>query len=55
MECAPTLSVELVRVATPPDSVPVPKVVEPSRKVTVPVRVPDPGATAFTVAVRVTD
>ena len=41
--------------AVPPLSVPVPRVVEPSRKVTVPVGVPLPGATALTVAVKVTD
>ncbi len=40
--------------ATPPLSVPVPRVVLPSRKVTLPVGVPAPGATALTVAVRVT-
>jgi hypothetical protein len=32
----------------------VPRVAAPSRKVTVPVGVPDPGATALTVAVNVT-
>ena len=41
--------------AVPPLSVPVPRVVEPSRKLTVPVGVPLPGATALTVAVKVTD
>ena len=41
--------------AVPPLSVPVPSVVEPSRKLTVPVGVPLPGATALTVAVKVTD
>jgi hypothetical protein len=35
--------------------VPVPRVVLPSLKVTVPVGVPAPGATAATVAVNVTD
>ena len=42
----------VVNVATPPDNVPVPRVVAPSRNVTVPVGVPpDP----VTVAVKVTD
>ena len=38
----------------PPLSVPVPSVAVPSRKVTVPVGVPAPGAFALTVAVKVT-
>jgi len=42
-------------VATPALSVPVPMEVPLSRKVTVPVGVPDPGAEAETVAVKVTD
>ena len=41
--------------AIPPLSVPVPIGLPPSRKVTVPVGVPAPGATAETVAVKVTD
>jgi len=41
-------------VAIPPASVPVPRTVGPSRKVTVPVGVPLLGAVAFTVAVKVT-
>jgi hypothetical protein len=42
IECAPTASVDVVKVATPlPFSVPVPSVVVPSRKVTVPVGVPE--------------
>ena len=41
--------------AVPPLSVPVPSVVEPSRKLTVPVGVPLPGATALTVVVKVND
>jgi hypothetical protein len=44
----------VVNVAVPPDSVPVPRVVVPSRNVTVPVGVPAPGETAATVAVNVT-
>ena len=43
-----------MKVATPLVRVPVPKVVVPSRKVTVPDGVPAPGATAATVAVKVT-
>src|SRR5215472_7917688 len=46
---------EVVKVAWPLLSVPVPMGVPPSRKVTVPTGVPDPGATADTVAVKVTD
>ena len=49
------LSVEVLNVAVPPLRVPVPKVVEPSRKVTTPVGVPAPGATAATVAVKVSN
>ncbi len=55
-ECQPTASaVVVVKVATPPLSVPVPSVVEPSLNVTVPVGVPAPGAVAEMVAVKVTD
>ena len=46
---------EVVNVATPPLSVPVPMELPPSRNVTVPVAVPVPGATGETVAVKVTD
>ena len=46
---------EVVNVATPPLSVPVPIGLPPSRNVTVPVGVPAPGATPETVAVNVTD
>ena len=42
MECAPVAKVDVVNVATPPDTVPIRSVVEPSRKVTVPVGVPAP-------------
>ena len=38
-----------------PDSVPVPRIVALSLNVTVPVGVPAPGETKFTVAVKVTD
>jgi len=55
MLCVPVVSAEVVYVATPPLNVPVPRVVTPSLKVTVPVAVPAPGATAATVAVKVTD
>jgi hypothetical protein len=45
----------VVKVATPPLRVPVPIELAPSRKVTVPVGVPAPGATGETVAVNLTD
>ena len=48
------LSVEIVKVAWPLLRVPVPSVVVPSRKVTVPVGVPVPDV-GMTVAVKVTD
>src|ERR1051326_8074286 len=51
----PTASAELVKVATPPVSVPLPIGLPPSRHVTVPTGVPAPGATGETVAVKVTD
>ena len=50
MEWLPTERLELAKVATPPLSVPVPKVIAPSRNVTVPVAVE-----GDTVAVKVTD
>ena len=47
IECDPTDSVEVLKVATPLLlSVPVPRVVEPSLKVTVPVGVPEPAGRA---------
>lgn len=53
MECVPTVSVEIVKVALPPlFSVPVPSVIVPSRKVIAPVGVPLP--VEVTVAVNVT-
>jgi hypothetical protein len=56
IECVPTESVLVLKVATPEAlSVPVPRVVVPSRNETVPVGVPVPGATAATVAVNITD
>ena len=51
----PTASDEMDKVAVPDVRVPVPMVVEPFLKVTVPVAVPAPGAVAATVAVKVTD
>ncbi len=55
MECDATDKPEVVRVAWPlAFSVPVPKVLVPSLKVTEPVGVPAPGGTAETVAVNVT-
>ena len=49
-----TAKVEVVKVAWPPLTVPVPIVVAPSRKVTVPPGEPAPGLTGVTVAVSVT-
>ncbi len=55
IECEPTASVLVTNVAWPePSRVPVPRVLEPSLKVTVPVAVPAPGLFAVTVAVKVT-
>ena len=51
----PTARADVVNVAMPPLSVPVPIGLPPSRNVTVPVAVPAPGATGDTVAVNVTD
>jgi hypothetical protein len=50
----PTASDDVESVALPEPRAAVPNVVEPSRKVTVPVGVPVAGATAVTVAVNVT-
>src|SRR2546425_10613937 len=55
MACEPTASVLVTNVAWPePSRVPVPRVLEPSLKVTVPVGVPAAGLFAVTVAVKVT-
>ncbi len=55
IECGPTASVLVVNIAWPElFRVPVPRVLEPSLKVTVPVGVPAPGLFAATVAVKVT-
>ena len=55
IECVATLKPLVLKVALPPLRLPVPSVVAPSLKVTVPVGVPAPGETALTVAVKVTD
>jgi hypothetical protein len=55
MVWAPTVSDAIVNVALPELKLAVASVVAPSRKVTVPVGVPEPGETALTVAVKVTD
>src|SRR5208283_5213389 len=46
--------VDVVKLAVPPLSVAVPRVLEPSMNVAVPVGVPPPGETGLTVAVKVT-
>jgi hypothetical protein len=51
----PTASDEVVKLALPPESVAVPRVTAPSTKLTVPVGVPEAGATAVTVATNVAD
>jgi hypothetical protein len=51
----PTVRDELAKVALPELKLDVPSVATPSKNVTVPVGVPEPGATALTVAVKVTD
>jgi hypothetical protein len=53
--CVVKERVEVVKLAWPELSVPVPITFEPSLKVTVPVGVPAPGLAALTVAVNVTD
>jgi hypothetical protein len=53
--CEPTASVDVVKAAPPLKFiVTVPSVVPPSVNVTVPVRVPEPGALALTFAEKVT-
>ncbi len=54
-ECEPTERFVVAKVACPELSVFVPSDAAPSLKITVPVGVPAPGATALTVAVKVTD
>jgi hypothetical protein len=55
MECVPTERIDVAKLALPELKVAVPNVAMPSRKVTLPVGVPEPGATALTVAVNVTN
>ena len=56
IEWLPTASADVVNVAIPePSKVPVPSVVNPSMNVTIPVGMPEPGATTVIVAVNVTD
>ncbi len=52
MLCDPAPSAEVEKLATPPDSVPAPRVAVASLKVTVPVGVP---TAEVTLAVKVTD
>ena len=52
---APVAKDVVLKVATPPLRVTVPRVVVPSSKVTLPVGVPPPGLAAPTVAVKVID
>ncbi len=54
MECTPAASAEVLNVATPPDKVPVPRIVVSSINVTVPVAVPV-AVDETTVAVKVTE
>jgi hypothetical protein len=54
MECAPVVSDDVLNVAEPLESVPVPITETPSLNVTVPVGVPEPGEITATVAVKVT-
>jgi hypothetical protein len=54
IECVPADRIEIVKVAMPELRFAVPRVEVPSKKVTVPVGIPEPGATALTVAVNVT-
>ena len=54
MLCEPLVSPLPVKVAVPVDKLPDPKSVEPSRKFTVPVGVPEPEVGA-TIAVKVTE
>jgi hypothetical protein len=55
MLCNPAVSVEVVKDAVPPETVPVPIVDPPSLNVAVPVVDPLPGAVTSTFAVKVTD
>jgi hypothetical protein len=54
--CPPSASVAVLNVAVPVEfNLTVARTVLPSRNVTVPLGVPEPGAAVFTVAVNVTD
>ena len=53
MECEPAANEEMTRVDCPTFRVPLPRLVLPSKKVTVPVGVPAVGADGLTVAVSV--
>ena len=56
MEWDAVVRVDVAKVAAPlPFRVPLPRVVEPSLKVTLPVGVPDPPPVGLTVAVNATD
>ena len=55
MAWLPTANAEVDKVALPEERLAIPKVEAPSRKVTVPVGTPVPGAIGLTVAVTVTD
>ena len=54
IECRPVVSAGMVKDACPLTRFAVPRLVSPSKKVTVPVGAPDPGAVAVTVAVATT-
>ena len=55
MEWAPVERLEVVSVATPAVMVPLPRLVDPSKKLNVPLGLPTPGATVLIEAVKVTD
>lgn len=54
IECCPEVSAEMVKDACPLARFAVPRFVRPSRKVTVPVGVPEPGAVGLTVTAATT-
>jgi hypothetical protein len=54
IEWLPASRLDVEKVAVPPFSVPVPSVVDPSLKVTLPVGAPAPGVLTLTFAVNVT-
>ena len=55
MAWAPVERLEVVSVATPAVMVPLPRLVDPSKKLNVPLGLPTPGATVLIEAVKVTD